>query len=236
MPIEPDSPAVSSPRLPLAAAADDTVLIARILGGEQTYFELLIRRYNSVLYKVGRSYGFTHDTVQDLMQDTYVAAYQALGQFEERASFKTWLIRIMLNNCYHGRRAAARQPQPMPATTDTAGASGPPSVSATDGQQEIINRELGAVLEQCIQTLPPNYRLVFVLRELEGLSSQETAKAVGTTETNVNARLSRAKSLLRRKLESWYPQASVYEFNLIYCDEMVARVFGRLSAPPRVSA
>ncbi len=181
---------------------------------------------------MGRSYGFAHATVQDLMQDTYVAAYQALGKFEERAVFKTWLIRIMLNHCYHWSRKVAHQSQPQPAAACMTEAPDALHSPATDGQQEIINRELGTVLEQCIQALPSDYRMVFVLRELEGLSSQETALAVAITETNVNARLSRAKALLRQQLESWYPRAVVYEFNLIYCDDMVGRVFRHLGESP----
>ncbi|ALW86366.1 hypothetical protein AUC43_15490 [Hymenobacter sedentarius] len=210
---------------PAAGAPTDAELIARILAGQKDCFELIIRRYNGALYKVGRSYGLAHATVQDLMQDTYVAAYQALGKFEARATLKTWLIRIMLNHCYQWSRKAAHQPQPAAAMPPTNEAPDTPQSPSTDGQQEILNRELGTVLEHCIQALPPDYRMVFVLRELEGLSSQETAQAIDITETNVNARLSRAKVQLRKQLESWYPRASVYEFNLIYCDEMVARVF-----------
>ena len=211
-------------RLPLGAPTD-AELIVRILDGQKQAFEFLIRRYNGALYKVGRSYGFAHATVQDLMQDTYVVAYQALGQFEARAAFKTWLIRIMLNHCCQWSRKAAHQPQPVAAEPSMNEALDSPKAPASDGHREILNRELGAVLEQCIQALPPDYRMVFVLRELEGLSSLETAQAIDITETNVNARLSRAKGQLRKQLESWYPRASVYEFNLVYCDEMVARVF-----------
>ena len=220
-----DAPPLT-PRLffPPEGAPTDAELIARILSGQQDHFELFMRRYNGALYKVGRSYGFAHATVQDLMQDTYVAAYQALGQFEARAAFKTWLIRIMLNHCHQWSRKAVRQPQPAVAMPNTNDAPDFPNGPSMDGQQEILNRELGTVLEHCIQALPSDYRLVFVLRELEGLSSLETARAVDITETNVNARLSRAKVQLRRQLESWYPRASVYEFNLIYCDAMVARV------------
>lgn len=236
MKTEPEPHAAPRPRLALAGAPADAVLIARILAGEEEYFELLIRRYNGTLYKVGRSYGFAHATVQDLMQDTYVAAYQALGKFEARAAFKTWLIRIMLNHCHHWGRKAAHQPQPVSAAACMNEASDSPRSPSADGQQEILNRELGAVLEHCIQQLPPDYRLVFVLRELEGLSSQETAKAVDITETNVNARLSRAKGLLRQQLESWYPRAAVYEFNLMYCDDMVDRVFRRLGGTPEAAA
>jgi RNA polymerase sigma factor (sigma-70 family) len=216
-----DAPTPYTPKETLT----DVELIARILAGHKEYFELFIRRYNGTLYKLGRSYGFAHTTVQDLMQDTYVAAYQALGQFEGRASFETWLIRIMLNHCYQWSRKAAHQPQPVAPLPSMNDVPESPHDPASDGQREILNRELGAVLEHCIQALPPDYRLVFVLRELEGLSSKETAQAVDITETNVNVRLNRAKSLLRRQLENWYPRAEVFEFNRIYCDAMVARVF-----------
>src|SRR5688572_23138386 len=74
--------------------------IGKIKAGEKDFFEILIRRYNGVLYKVGRAYGFGHDDVQDLMQETHIAAYQNLHKFEERSTYKTWLIRIMLNKCY----------------------------------------------------------------------------------------------------------------------------------------
>ncbi|OGX85395.1 hypothetical protein BEN47_14860 [Hymenobacter lapidarius] len=86
MKTEPDSHAAPRPHLVPVGAPADAVLIACILSGEKEYFELLIRRYNGALYKVGRSYGFAHATVQDLMQDAYVAAYQALGKFEKRAA------------------------------------------------------------------------------------------------------------------------------------------------------
>ena len=218
------NPPTPRPALPSAGAPSDAELIARILAGQKQAFELLIRRHNGALYKVGRSYGFAHATVQDLMQDTYVAAYQALDKFEARATLKTWLIRIMLNHCHQWGRKTAHQPQPAANLTMNDASDALPG-PFSDGQQEILNRELGAVLEHCIQALPPDYRMVFVLRELEGLSAQETALAVDITETNVNARLSRAKGLLRKQLEGWYPRASVYEFNLVYCDEMVARVF-----------
>ena len=105
-----------TPRLALLSEGTptDAELIARILAGQKQVFEPLIRRNNGALYKVGRSCGFSHATVhdlmQDLMQDTYVAAHQALGKFEARATFKTWLIRIMLNHGYQWSRKAAHQP------------------------------------------------------------------------------------------------------------------------------
>ena len=81
----------------LSSLATDPEIIAKITAGEKDYFEILIRRYNSVLYKIGRSYGLPHDDVQDLMQEAHISAFLNLNKFEERSSYKTWLIRIMLN-------------------------------------------------------------------------------------------------------------------------------------------
>ena len=104
----------------------------------------------------------------------------------------------------------------------------PETLPFSDTRKEILNRELGLVLENCIEKLPADYRTVFVLRELEGLNVQETAEAVNISEANVKVRLNRAKTMLRKQLESWYPQAQVYEFNLIYCDKVVENVFSQI--------
>src|ERR1700733_14030648 len=78
----------------------DIEVIHKILNGEPAMFEILIRRNNPFLYKVGRSYNYNHQDTQDLMQDTFIDAYINLSKFENRSSFKTWLIKIMLNNCF----------------------------------------------------------------------------------------------------------------------------------------
>src|SRR5436190_12459294 len=78
----------------------ETELINRIKEGEAALFEILIRRTNPFLYKVGMSYGYNHQDVEDLMQETFISAYMNLGKFENRSTFKTWIVRIMLNQCY----------------------------------------------------------------------------------------------------------------------------------------
>ena len=79
----------------------DLEVIREILSGNSALFEILIRRYNPVLYKTGRGYGFNHQDTEDLMQETFISSFQSLSKFENRSSFKTWIIRIMLNQCYH---------------------------------------------------------------------------------------------------------------------------------------
>src|SRR5438067_770409 len=76
-------------------------IITKIISGETSLFELLIRRYNPVLYKIAKSYGFNHQDAEDLVQETHIAAYLKLSQFEGRASYKTWLSKIMVNNCLY---------------------------------------------------------------------------------------------------------------------------------------
>ena len=213
----------------LSGVATDPEIIAKITSGEKDYFEILIRRYNSVLYKIGRSYGLSHDDVQDLMQETHISAFLNLSKFEERSTYKTWLIRIMLNKCYHFMQKKSQQAKTVFSEASTTGAVfTSETLPFSDTRKEILNRELGLVLENCIEKLPVEYRTVFVLRELEGLNVQETAEATNISEANVKVRLNRAKTMLRKQLESWYPQAQVYEFNLIYCDKVVENVFERI--------
>lgn len=78
----------------------DNEIIAKIIAGETPVFEILIRRYNPYLYKTGKTYGYNHHDVEDLMQETYASTFYNLPKFENRSIFKTWLTKIMLNNCY----------------------------------------------------------------------------------------------------------------------------------------
>src|SRR5690554_8111983 len=79
-------------------------IIERITNGEKSLYEIIVRRFNPYLYKIGRSYNYNHEDTQDLMQDTYIDAFKNLAQFKERSNFKTWIIRMMLNNCYHKKQ------------------------------------------------------------------------------------------------------------------------------------
>lgn len=87
----------------------DTDVIADVLAGNTALFEILIRRYNPFLYKIGRSYGFNHHDTEDVMQDAFVSSYINLKQFAGRSSFKTWIIKIMLHRCYHNARKHSYQ-------------------------------------------------------------------------------------------------------------------------------
>lgn len=204
-------------------------LIDRIIGGDLALFEVLIRRYNPYLYKVGRSYGYCHQDVEDLMQETFIRAYEHLNKLNNKEYFKTWLIRIMLNECYRKNHKTSSQREIV---TDTLSfEKSIPMFSASnndDTERKVSNRELNSVIETAIQHIPVDYRLVFSLRELNGLSVQETAKALDLTETNVKVRFNRAKAMLRREVEKMYSAEDIFQFNLIYCDRIVEKVMARI--------
>jgi RNA polymerase sigma factor (sigma-70 family) len=206
----------------------DKDVVAKIIKGETSLFELLIRRNNPFLYRVGRSYGYNHQDTEDLMQETYVSAYYALKDFENRSQFKTWITRIMINNCYAKKQKHSYQKEVLAEQTINQNESAM-FQNTISTQKTILNKELGHVMENALQQLPEIYREVFTLRELTGLSVSETSELLGITQTNVKARFSRAKSLLKNEIEKMYSPDDIYEFNLVYCDRIVERVMSIIS-------
>ncbi len=197
----------------------DEELIARILAGEKRLFELLIRKYNQRLYRIGMSVLENEAEAEDAMQTAYINAYEHLPRFEQRASFGTWLTRIMLNQCY-GQKRKKRDLLTDFEQTDN-------FVLMNTPANELANKELSDVLEQAIARLPEKYRLVFVLREIEDMSVRETSAALSIEETNVKVRLNRAKVMLRKNLHG-YMKDHVFSFHLTRCDSVVKRVFQHL--------
>lgn len=202
-------------------------IIQRILAGEKPLYELIVKRFNPTLYKIGRSYNYNHQDTQDLMQDSFIDAYKNLKKFEGRAHFKTWIIRIMLNNCYRKKEKLSFKNE---LTTDF-NENAKPMFSNTqyNAVNNIQNRELGHIIENALATITENYRIVFSLREINGLNVAETAELLGISEANVKVRLNRAKTILRNKIELAYSNVELYEFNLQYCDAIVINVMQKIN-------
>jgi RNA polymerase sigma-70 factor (ECF subfamily) len=206
----------------------DEEIIQRIGEGETPLYEILIRRYNPYLYRTGRSYNYNHQDTEDLMQETYVAAYYNLSKFQARSSFKTWLIRIMLNNCYRKKQKFSYQKEIVMENNINDSISTPLFTHQEDVSKKIVTKELGHMLENALKQIPEDYRMVFTLRELNGLSVAETADILSITQNNVKVRLSRAKALLRNEVEKTYTPNDIFEFNLVYCDRIVVKVMTQL--------
>ena len=205
----------------------DIEIIQKILEGEFELFEILIRRNNPFLYKTGRSYNYNHEDTQDLMQDTFIDAYTHLSKFENRASFKTWIIKIMLNNCF-------RKQQKFSFKNEVANEINDKSIPMfsnqphTDTNKTVVNRELSLIIENALKQVPLDYRMVFSLREINGLNVAEAAEALTISEANVKVRLNRAKTMLRKEIEKSYTAEDIFEFNLIYCDAMTVNVMNKI--------
>jgi RNA polymerase sigma-70 factor (ECF subfamily) len=212
------------------AVDSDLSAIEKIVKGEVSLFEILIRKYNSVLYKIARSYGFNHQDAEDLMQDTHVSAYMSLQKFEGRSSYKTWISKIMVNKCLYKLKYGYFKNE-VPAETAVESNHQPMYVSTKENQTEnvLLNHELASVLEKSLQSIPVMYRTVFVLREVEGFSVAETAELLEITEVNVKVRLNRAKTLLQKQVVQFYSRTEIYSFNLVYCDAIVHNVFERIN-------
>ncbi|MBN9484043.1 MAG: RNA polymerase subunit sigma-24 [Bacteroidetes bacterium 43-93] len=202
-------------------------VISRVIDGEKALYEIIVRRFNPYLYKIGRSYNYNHEDTQDLMQETFMDAYKNLLQFEGRSDFKTWIIRIMMNNCYRKRGKASFKNEML---QDANEYSAPMFSNRNNDTDKVIqNRELGHIIESALQKIPFDYRMVFSLREINGLSISETAEMLGISVANVKVRLNRAKIMLRRDIENAYSANELFEFNLIYCDPMVESVMNKIN-------
>jgi len=207
----------------------DEKIIENILGGEIAQYEIFIRRNNPFLYKVGRSYNYSHEDTQDLMQESFIDAYKNLSKFENRSSFKSWIIKIMLNHCFRKKKKFSFKNEIVAEIMDN---SEPMfKRSENDTYKVVANRELHCIIEKALGSVPFDYRMVFTLREMNGLSVSETAKALDISEANVKVRLIRAKTMLRKEIEKSYSAEEIFEFNLIYCDAIVDHVMQTIAKP-----
>ena len=207
----------------------ETELISRIKVGDTGLFEILIRRNNPFLYKIGMSYGYNHQDVEDLMQETFISAYINLGKFENRSSFKTWVVRIMLNYCYQKtKKMSFKNEKSMEPNFNEKATPMFQDQSLGDAYKTVTNKEVGQIIGQALIRIPIEYRMVFCMRELNGMTTSETAEVMSISETNVKVRLNRAKHMLRQAIEKMYAPQDIFEFNLVYCDTVVNKVMDQI--------
>src|SRR5215467_14078914 len=181
-------------------AWSDEEVVSRVLAGESALYELLMRRHNQRLYRVARAILRDDAEAEDVMQDAYVRAYQNLGTFEGRAKFSTWLTRIAV----HEALARCQKRSRFQSLDDSNSQYGDVMNAATSSdrspEQKSYDQELSVVLEKAVLSLPDDYRMVFVLRDVEGMSTEETAQSLNLTQENVKVRLHRAHAKLRKEL------------------------------------
>jgi RNA polymerase sigma-70 factor (ECF subfamily) len=218
---------------PLVAAAElsDEAIVERVRGGDAGLYEILMRRHNQRLYRTIRAILRDDRDVEDVMQLAYVNAYRHLDQFRGQAQFATWLTRIAVNRAIRSGRSERRHLELVTKEGEVDLASERMPAPGPDPEHEAYGHELKTVLESLIDELPDAFRLVFVLREVEGLSTAETAASLSVNEDTVKTRLHRAKRLLRDRLERALGPAAaeVYPFHLSRCDRVVAGVMAKIA-------
>jgi RNA polymerase sigma-70 factor (ECF subfamily) len=226
--------------LPVADATrfSDDELVRWILAGETGLFELLMRRYNQRLYRAARAILRDDAEAEDVAQDAWVRAYQHLRQFEGRASFSTWLTRIGVHEALSRLRRRSRKEEIDGMTESRRDSLDAVSTSASTPEQLASNNEARSLLEQAIDSLPDAYRETFVLRDVEGMSTAETAESLSISEENVKTRLHRARALLRKELYARAGATSSTAFHFLgaRCDRMVTDVMDRIQVLPGSSA
>jgi RNA polymerase sigma-70 factor (ECF subfamily) len=213
-----------------AAMLSDEEVVDRVRDGETALFEILMRRYNQRLYRVARSILGNDHEAEDVMQEAYVRAYAHLDQFAGRAKFSTWLTKIAVHEAFARLRRSGRL-ESMESETFSHGDHMSTFQSQTpDPERQAFDHELSAALENAVESLPEIYRSVFMLREIEEISTEETAESLGLSEEAVKARLHRARALLRKKLyvRMGAATAAAFHFYAPRCDRVVAGVFERI--------
>lgn len=204
------------------ATLPDEEIVARVLAGETALFEILMRRHNQQLYRAARAILRDEREAEDVMQQAYVNAYTHLVQFDRRATFSTWLTKIAVYEALGRARRRGR----YESLDDDSMEIFMPITTSPDPEREAFGRELGTLIESAVDRLGDGYREVFMLRQVQGLSTAETATVLGVSEDVVKTRFSRARHALQEDLLSRVGGASpeAFTFGQARCDAVVAKV------------
>jgi RNA polymerase sigma-70 factor (ECF subfamily) len=209
------------------ADVTDLVAIDEVLKGNREMFEVLVRRYNQRLYRVGLACLQHQQRVEDAMQNTYLKAFLHLSRFRRDASFGTWLTRIMINECRMLRRSLTTRREDE--WSEPLGEVVPDATVPPAGQNLTLN-EMKSALEDAIAALPAKYRRVYMLREVQQLSTSETAGSLGISAESVKVTLHRAREQLKARLLKTASASELFAYRAPRCDPMTARVMAAVLA------
>jgi RNA polymerase sigma-70 factor (ECF subfamily) len=215
------SPLLEAP----AGSLPDEEIVARVVGGETELFELLMRRHNQSLFRILRGVADRAGDAEELLQDAWVKAFQHLATFRGEARFSTWVARIAIHEAGARARRGRRFEALSPVVEE--------ALRAPRGEEPLHRAEtseLRRLLEEAIDGLSPALRAVLVLRDVEGLSTAETAAALDLSAEAVKVRLHRARTALRGALDRSLGGAmgALYSFDGDRCDRVVAGVWEKL--------
>jgi RNA polymerase sigma-70 factor (ECF subfamily) len=190
---------------------EDLVLVHAAKEGDTSAFEQLIKRHTSTVFRVAMHITSSREDAEDIVQDAFLKAFRNLQHFEERARFSTWLTRIAVNEALIKLRRSRRAlTTSIDEETDDGGALADRVADWRPNPEQLYSTaELRAILQHALASLPDSYRVVFFLRDVEGLSIAETAEMLGLCVSNVKARLFRARLKLRKHLSHYFENGEI---------------------------
>jgi RNA polymerase sigma-70 factor, ECF subfamily len=210
---------------------NDRSLVRRIVQGDQAAFEALMRRHNSRLYRVARAILKNEAEAEDALQDAYLDAFRHIREFRGNSALGTWLTRIVVNHALMRVRKQKRDRVVVPFAEPGGGQATPTEAEVADETREsapvaVIRGEIRRMLERRIDELPVAFRTVFVMRDVEDMSVEETAACLAIPAATVRTRLFRARALLRAALAREVDTATldVFSFEGERCDRIVGKV------------
>jgi len=204
----------------------DSAIIKRILSGEKELYEMLIRRNNQKLYRVIKGYVNEEDEIEDVMQNTYLKAYEKLYQYKHIATFSTWLIRIAINesltiiNSKNKIFSINKQVK----TFDNNNIIEIADTNQLNPEKKNIIKEAKQLLKNSIDNLEPKYKTAYILKEIEEMSIKEIAECLDISSSNVKIRIFRAKNILKDKLFELANNKDLYKFGFKRCDRITEYV------------
>ncbi|HEY3429610.1 MAG TPA: RNA polymerase sigma factor [Cyclobacteriaceae bacterium] len=203
----------------------DNTIISSVLMGQTEEYEILVRRYNNMLYKTARGILSNESDIEDAMQEAYLRAFEKLHQFRRESKFSTWLTRILINCALRQVNKLKKEPLRIDELQDD-------DLENFEVLKEETSPEIGENLKKAVESaidhLPSKYRVVFMMREIEQISIAETAAALDLTEENVKIRLHRAKEMLRKILQTELRSLEIFEFQILRCAALAERVMNQI--------
>lgn len=188
-------------------SADELALVQAAKQGDVGAFEELVRRYDRNIFRIANHITHNAEDAEDVVQDAFLKAYQNLKNFQEQSRFYTWLVRIAVNESLMKlRKRRSDRTVSIDEDIDTGEDTIPREIAdwTPNPEQQYRQEELREILSKTIQGLPPSFRTVFVLRDVEGLSTEETAEALELSIPAVKSRLLRARLQLRERLNKYF--------------------------------
>jgi RNA polymerase sigma-70 factor (ECF subfamily) len=195
--------------MPAAAETgfDESGLVSRARAGDTGAFNQLVNQYSRKIYRLAKHITQSDEDAEDVLQETFLKAFEHLGDFQGQSKFYTWIVRIAVNESLMKlRKRKSDRTVPLDEPIDTGEDTVVREIAVWDEnpEQKYSRSELGGILDEAVQSLKPVFRTVFVLRDIEELSTEETAQALGISVPAVKSRLLRARLQLREKLSRFF--------------------------------